>query len=314
MGRRTLRERSWGEPGGCRRTGHIREDAARSRVGTSFVCSTQLPRITPLAPKIAEAFDHEAFAFELKHDGWRGLLQLDRRGSAGFISRADRALRRFDSLAMAIAETLPVENAVLDGEVVCLDAEGRSQFSGLSRRSVQPLFYCFDILWLDGEDLRDETLRKRRELLRVLLPRQGVDVFLADQVIGKGVKLRRGLPARPRGDRRQAARLALSARARQESRVQGAQPGVLAEARTGRGVQSTSAVTASACTLSTWKHSSAPGDVTKRLATAFAGRQRHWPKACGAPGLEAPAVAVFDEHHPRRNRSTQLVARQTRTR
>jgi len=228
VGRRTLRERSWGEPGGCRRTGHIREDAARSRVGTSFVCSTQLPRITPLAPKIAEAFDHEAFAFELKHDGWRGLLQLDRRGSAGFISRADRALRRFDSLAMAIAETLPVENAVLDGEVVCLDAEGRSQFSGLSRRSVQPLFYCFDILWLDGEDLRDETLRKRRELLRVLLPRQGVDVFLADQVIGKGVKLRRGLPARPRGDRRQAARLALSARARQESRVQGAQPGVLA--------------------------------------------------------------------------------------
>ena len=42
----------------------------------------------------------------------------------------------------------------LDGEIVCLAAEGRPQFYDLLRHRGDPVFYAFDLLWLDGEDLR----------------------------------------------------------------------------------------------------------------------------------------------------------------
>ena len=45
--------------------------------------------------------------------------------------------------------------AGLDGEIVCIDAEGRPQFYELLRRRGDPVFYVFDLMWLDGEDLRE---------------------------------------------------------------------------------------------------------------------------------------------------------------
>jgi bifunctional non-homologous end joining protein LigD len=64
-----------------------------------------------------------------------------------------------------------VQDAVLDGEIVCLDDEGRSQFNQLLRRRGQPVFYAFDLLWLNGEDLRHLPLVRRKERLRRLIDR-----------------------------------------------------------------------------------------------------------------------------------------------
>ena len=50
---------------------------------------------------------------------------------------------------------MPVESAILDGEVVCLDSRGVSQFNQLLSQRSQPIFYAFDLLYLDGEDLRN---------------------------------------------------------------------------------------------------------------------------------------------------------------
>jgi hypothetical protein len=47
---------------------------------------------------------------------------------------------------------LPVQNAILDGEIVCLDSAGRSQFNELLHRRGNPVFYAFDLLWLNGDD------------------------------------------------------------------------------------------------------------------------------------------------------------------
>jgi bifunctional non-homologous end joining protein LigD len=58
---------------------------------------------------------------------------------------------------------LPVQSAILDGEIVCLDQDGRSQFLQLMRRRrADACFYAWDLLWLDGEDLRQMPLVERQ--------------------------------------------------------------------------------------------------------------------------------------------------------
>lgn len=64
---------------------------------------------------------------------------------------------------------LPVKNAILDGELVCLDNDGRSVFLDLRRRRHDASFYAFDLLWLDGKDLRGLTFLERKSLLRQLV-------------------------------------------------------------------------------------------------------------------------------------------------
>lgn len=63
-----------------------------------------------------------------------------------------------------------IKSAILDGEIVCLDGKGRSQFLDLMRRRrADAVFYAFDLLWLDGEDLRALPLiERKRRLLRLV--------------------------------------------------------------------------------------------------------------------------------------------------
>jgi bifunctional non-homologous end joining protein LigD len=59
--------------------------------------------------------------------------------------------------------------AVLDGEVACLDADGKPQFYELMRRQIAPTFCAFDLLWLNGRDLRGRPLLERKRLLKRLV-------------------------------------------------------------------------------------------------------------------------------------------------
>jgi bifunctional non-homologous end joining protein LigD len=74
----------------------------------------------------------------------------------------------FESLKKALAK-LPVQTAILDGEIVCLDVKGVSQFNQLLSRKGEPVFYAFDLLWLDGEDLRQRPLVERKKRLARLV-------------------------------------------------------------------------------------------------------------------------------------------------
>jgi bifunctional non-homologous end joining protein LigD len=64
---------------------------------------------------------------------------------------------------------LRVENAIIEGEVICVDAKGVSQFNQLLSRRGEPVFYAFDLLWLDGEDLRQRPLIERKKRLARLV-------------------------------------------------------------------------------------------------------------------------------------------------
>jgi len=60
-------------------------------------------------------------------------------------------------------------SCVLDGEIVCLDRDGRSNFYKLLFRRDWPCFYTFDVLSIDGEDLRDRPLAERKRRLRGIM-------------------------------------------------------------------------------------------------------------------------------------------------
>jgi bifunctional non-homologous end joining protein LigD len=128
-----------------------------------------LPRIAPINPtRIAAPFDDQDWLFELKHDGFRALAYTED-GSCRLISRKQIVYKSFSTLAAALA-ALPVHDAILDGELVCVGADGRSHFAELMRRRRQDVsFYAFDLLWLDGEDLRQLPLVERKRRLRRLI-------------------------------------------------------------------------------------------------------------------------------------------------
>jgi bifunctional non-homologous end joining protein LigD len=92
---------------------------------------------------VREAFDHPDYIFELKHDGFRAIAYLQN-GESKLVSRNQRNLG-FEALKRSLAK-LPVETAILDGEIVCLDERGVSQFNQLLSRKVEPVFYAFDLL------------------------------------------------------------------------------------------------------------------------------------------------------------------------
>src|SRR6202166_3021055 len=133
-------------------------------------------------------FDDDNFLFELKHDGFRALAHIWD-GNCELISRKRNAYKSFNALRENLAK-LKVQNAVIDGELVCLDAEGRSIFNELLFRRGSPIFYTFDLLYLNGRDLRQLPLIERKEKLRQVVEKGGLtDVLCGKFVEGRGVDL-----------------------------------------------------------------------------------------------------------------------------
>jgi ATP-dependent DNA ligase len=78
---------------------------------------------------VRQPFDHPDFLFELKHDGFRALTHIWD-GKCELVSRRRNPCKTFQALRNSLAK-LKLKNAVIDGELVCLDAEGRSIFNEL---------------------------------------------------------------------------------------------------------------------------------------------------------------------------------------
>src|SRR6266478_862026 len=127
-----------------------------------------MPQIEPMRlSRILAPFDNPDFVFELKHDGFRSLAYITD-GRCSLVSWRTNYYQRFDSLKAALAN-LQVTDAILDGELVCLDDEGKSRFNHLLRRRAEPGFYAFDLLSLNGKDLRQLLLIERKKRLRQLI-------------------------------------------------------------------------------------------------------------------------------------------------
>jgi bifunctional non-homologous end joining protein LigD len=148
-----------------------------------------LPRIQPIAPKRIQApFDHTEFVFELKMDGWRCLAYIEN-GVCRLVSRKQNQFKSFSPLAASVAK-LKVQNAIIDGEVACLDAKGKSVFLDMRRRKANAILYCFDLLWLNNEDLRNLPLVERKARLRQLIrTSRNRSLLYASHMESQGVRL-----------------------------------------------------------------------------------------------------------------------------
>ena len=145
-----------------------------------------LPTFVPANPAIrSEAFDREDYIFELNMDGFRALAYIYEHETR-LVSRKGNVYKSFVQLACAVHLDC---QAVLDGEIVFLDAEGRPQFYELLRRrgSGETVFYVFDLLWLDGEDLRERPLIERKQLLRSVVPARPSVLLYAEHIDRDGV-------------------------------------------------------------------------------------------------------------------------------
>jgi len=120
--------------------------------------------------RIPQPFDHAAFVFEPKIDGFRALAHI-RGHRCELVSRRGHVFKSWPQLAKELAHAVRASSAVLDGEICCLDEHGRSHFNRLLFRRDWPFFYAFDALQVNGTDLRGLPLLERKRRLRAIMPR-----------------------------------------------------------------------------------------------------------------------------------------------
>ncbi len=148
---------------------HLTEFKIPRTLGAMPPHVSALPSIAPVIPvSRTHPFDDPDWLFEPKFDGFRAILCIDG-ATAEFSSKRGRPLKRFASLARAIRTRLNVDSAILDGEVVALDEEGRVNFIHLMSGRGELHYAAFDLLWLDGTDVRPLPLRERRSQLATLI-------------------------------------------------------------------------------------------------------------------------------------------------
>jgi bifunctional non-homologous end joining protein LigD len=112
--------------------------------------------------------------FEPKWDGYRALSYV-RGGEAKLVSRNGNDLtQRFAPVAKELAKALRTPDAVLDGEVVALDDQGKASFSAMQQGSTRLAYEVFDLLEADGDPVVDLPLTERRARLEKLLARNPV--------------------------------------------------------------------------------------------------------------------------------------------
>jgi bifunctional non-homologous end joining protein LigD len=126
-------------------------------------------------------FDSPDWIFEIKLDGYRAITVFDSADNPHLWSRNGLALEaKFPAVATAVSK-LKLRSTILDGEAVAIDENRIPRFQLLQRFQKQPtaptLYYVFDILWHNGEDLTGKTIMDRRSFLeRALKPREGVQL------------------------------------------------------------------------------------------------------------------------------------------
>jgi bifunctional non-homologous end joining protein LigD len=162
--------------------------STKSSASSAVVISGPVKRPMPttvhamLAESIEKPFDDADWLFEIKWDGYRAIAFIEN-GKVRLVSRNQNELTARYPELKDMPDFIKAKTAVLDGEVVALDTEGRASFSLMQQRTgfrpggkraaekadVPVLFYAFDLLYLDGYDWRRVTLEERKKRLASLV-------------------------------------------------------------------------------------------------------------------------------------------------
>ncbi|MBI5632886.1 MAG: hypothetical protein HZA15_05345 [Nitrospirae bacterium] len=141
-----------------------------------------------LATAAKEPFDHPDWIFEVKWDGYRAMAEIRNND----VSLYSRNLIPLNKKFGPIAEALQTfrDDAILDGEIVVVDDQGRPDFGMLQdyRKTGRGhlVYYVFDLLYFHGHDLTDLPLLRRKKLLKQVLP-NAPELKFSDHVTGEGM-------------------------------------------------------------------------------------------------------------------------------
>lgn len=132
-----------------------------------------------LATLVDKPFNEEGWLYEIKWDGYRALAMMNK-GKVDLISRNNKSFNEKFYPVIDALEKWNI-NAVVDGEVVVLQDNGLAHFGSLqnwrSEADGELIYYVFDILWLEGYDLEQLSLVKRKEILAKNMPGEGIIRF-----------------------------------------------------------------------------------------------------------------------------------------
>ncbi|HTM38894.1 MAG TPA: non-homologous end-joining DNA ligase [Terriglobales bacterium] len=158
--------------------------------------------ITPMLASVCDQpFDDPHWLFEIKWDGYRAVAFLED-GDVRLVSRNHNDLTAKFSELGGLATPVKAKNAILDGEIVVLDDEGRPSFSLMQQRTgfrshgrqstprgdLPILYYVFDVIYLEGYDLRQVRLEERKRVLREVVSDSDI-LRYSDHFAGNGKAL-----------------------------------------------------------------------------------------------------------------------------
>ena len=171
--------------------------------GLAGAVPRSMPRtIQPmLATAVERPFDDPNWLFEIKWDGYRAVAFIDD-GGVRLVSRNQNDLTAQYPELRDMPKFIKAKRAVVDGEVVALDEQGRPSFSLMQQRTgfrpgkprlpgrqgVPVIYYAFDLIYVDGYDLRRVKLEERKQLLETLVENSPV-VHFSDHYPEKGLAL-----------------------------------------------------------------------------------------------------------------------------
>ncbi|MDZ4690243.1 non-homologous end-joining DNA ligase [Terricaulis sp.] len=166
-----------------------------AKTETKAAAKTQLPafRAVQLATLVDAVPEGEAWLHEIKFDGYRVLLAASADSAIAYTRSGLDWSDKFPKIVEAAA-ALELRSALIDGEAVVLDEKGRSSFQLMQgawkNARARVVFYAFDLLELDGEDLtRLPLLERKNKLAKLIGKRQSGVLRYSDHIVGEGDKL-----------------------------------------------------------------------------------------------------------------------------
>jgi bifunctional non-homologous end joining protein LigD len=145
-----------------------------------------------LATLVDSVPEGDEWLHEQKFDGYRILARCEGRRVTLLSRRWKDWTAAFPSVAAAVA-ALPVRSAILDGEVAVVMPDGRTSFQALQNAFGRPgadvVYFVFDLLALNGADLRAHPLEERKARLAALVAEAPAAIRYSDHVVGGGARL-----------------------------------------------------------------------------------------------------------------------------
>lgn len=147
--------------------------------------NVQLAKLVTMVP------EGEEWLYELKYDGYRILAYVEGNSARLITRNGNDYTKRFADIAYSLTDWAAGRAMILDGEMVITDGSGKTDFQALQNFTKNPkgknlTYIIFDLLALDGTDVREQPLIARKEMLKALMEGSPKNLYYSQHVKGNG--------------------------------------------------------------------------------------------------------------------------------